>query len=159
MENKKIKNATPLMYDGICFKSRLEVIIYKTLSQHGFKVYYEPTKYIIWKGFKPTIPFYTKDKKTRRLKLDNKKIIDITYTPDFIIEVENTIVIIEAKGFENDVFPYKKKLFRNYLETISKEGNQKILFFEIFTKIQMLQAIDIINEYIRSNKTIDTTFT
>lgn len=156
MENKKIRNATPLVYDNIHFKSRLEVMIYKTLTQYGFKVYYEPTKYTIWTGFKPTIPFYTKDKKTRMLKLDDKKLIDITYTPDFITEKGNIVIIIEAKGFENDVFPYKKKLFRKYIEDVNQETGQEILFFEIFTKKQLLQAIDIINEYIGRNKTIAT---
>jgi len=141
--NKKIINASPLEYNGITFKSKLEVMIYKTLSQAGFNVAYEPSKYIIWEGFKPKIPFYTKDKKTRLLKLDDKKLIDITYTPDFVTMHNGITIIIEAKGFENDVFPYKKKLFRKYLEGFS----EPILFFEIFTKKQLLQAIEIIKSY------------
>lgn len=143
MTNHKVKNATPLEYNNIQFKSRLEVMIYKTLLQERFSVKYEPTKYIIWEGFKPNVSFYNKDKKTRMLKLDNKRLIDITYTPDFVFEYKDTTVIIEAKGFENDTFPIKKKLFRKWLEKQNSQGN-KYIFFEIFTKKQLMQAIDII---------------
>ena len=143
MTNHKVKNATPLEYNNIQFKSRLEVMIYKTLLQEGFSVQYEPTKYIIWEGFKPNVSFYNKDKKTRMLKLDNKRLIDITYTPDFVFEYKDTTIVIEAKGFENDTFPIKKKLFRKWLENQNSQGN-KYIFFEIFTKKQLMQAIDII---------------
>lgn len=143
MTNHKVKNATPLEYNNIQFKSRLEVMIYKTLLQEGFNVQYEPTKYIIWEGFKPNVSFYNKDKKTRMLKLDNKRLIDITYTPDFVFEYKETTIVIEAKGFENDTFPIKKKLFRKWLENQNSQGN-KYIFFEIFTKRQLMQAIDII---------------
>ena len=143
MTNHKVKNATPLEYNNIQFKSRLEVMIYKTLLQEGFNVKYEPTKYIIWEGFKPNVSFYNKDKKTRMLKLDNKRLIDITYTPDFVFEYKDTTIVIEAKGFENDTFPIKKKLFRKWLENQNSQGN-KYIFFEIFTKKQLMQAIDII---------------
>ena len=143
MTNHKVKNATPLEYNNIQFKSRLEVMIYKTLLQEGFSVKYEPTKYIIWEGFKPNVSFYNKDKKTRMLKLDNKRLIDITYTPDFVFEYKDTTIVIEAKGFENDTFPIKKKLFRKWLENQNSQGN-KYIFFEIFTKRQLMQTIDII---------------
>ena len=143
MTNHKVKNATPLEYNNIQFKSRLEVMIYKTLLQEGFNVQYEPTRYIIWEGFKPNVSFYNKDKKTRMLKLDNKRLIDITYTPDFVFEYKDTTIVIEAKGFENDTFPIKKKLFRKWLENQNSQGN-KYIFFEIFTKKQLMQAIDII---------------
>ena len=143
MTNHKVKNATPLEYNNIQFKSRLEVMIYKTLLQEGFSVKYEPTKYIIWEGFKPNVSFYNKDKKTKMLKLDNRKLRDITYTPDFVFEYKDTTIVIEAKGFENDTFPIKKKLFRKWLENQNSQGN-KYIFFEIFTKRQLMQAIDII---------------
>lgn len=143
MTNHKVKNATPLEYNNIQFKSRLEVMIYKTLLQEGFNVQYEPTRYIIWEGFKPNVSFYNKDKKTRMLKLDNKRLIDITYTPDFVFEYKDTTIVIEAKGFENDTFPIKKKLFRKWLENQNSQGN-KYIFFEIFTKKQLMQVIDII---------------
>lgn len=139
-ENKKIKNASPLEYDGISFKSKLEKMAYQTLKENNLPVEYEPQKFIIWEGFKPTVPFYNKDTKTRMLKLESKKIINISYTPDFIIHYKNHLIIMELKGLENDLFPMKKKMFRKWLE----EHEPKSIYFEIYTKKQLLQAIDII---------------
>lgn len=144
--NKKVKNATPTTFDSINFKSTLEVTVYKSLKAQGFDVHYEPIKYVIWKGFKPTITFYRKDKKTGNLVLDDKKIIDITYTPDFVFEYGNIYVIIEVKGKQNDVYPYKRKLFRKLLETLDT-SNKKVLFLEIYNKKNIIEAINIIKNY------------
>lgn len=139
-ENKKIKNASPLEYDDIYFKSQLEKMIYQTLREQGFPVKYEPHKFVLWQGFRPTVPFYDKNKYTRMLKLESKKIIDITYTPDFVFTYNGFLVIIEAKGMENDCFYLKKKMFRKWLE----DNHPKSIYFEIYTKKQLLQAISII---------------
>lgn len=139
-ENKKIKNASPLEYDGISFKSKLEKMVYQTLRENNLPVEYEPQKFIIWEGFKPTVPFYNKDKNTRMLRQDNKKIINVAYTPDFVFRYNNHLVVIEAKGIENNCFYLKKKMFRKWLE----DNEPKSIYFEIYTKKQLLQAIDII---------------
>lgn len=141
-ENKKIKNASPLEYDGISFKSELEKMVYQTLKEQGFSVEYEPYKFVLWQGFRPTVPFYNKDKYTRMLKLESKKIIDITYTPDFVFTYNGFLVVIEAKGMENDCFYLKKKMFRKWLE----DNHPKSIYFEIYTKKQLLQAINIIKD-------------
>lgn len=152
--NRKIKNATPTEYNGIQFKSRTEVMVYKTLLQYGFKPYYEPTKYGVWRGFKPTVPTYKPDK-TGQLKLEDKKIIDITYTPDFIFMAPDnkTVIIMEAKGgFLNDTYPIKEKLFRGYLEDLLKKSNQPTMFFQVRSKSQVIQAINIIKEKFKDEK-------
>ena len=143
VQNKKIKNATPEEYEGINFKSKLEVMVYKTLLQAGFNPKYEPYTYTIWEGFKPTVPFYTKIKCFNKLNLT--KLRDITYTPDIYLEYEGIKVIIEVKGAYNDVFPYKFKMFRKYIESL--EDSKDYLIFEIFTKRQLLGAIEIIKQY------------
>ena len=145
--NRKIKNATPTEYNGIQFKSRTEVMVYKTLLQYGFKPCYEPTKYGVWRGFKPTVPTYKPDK-TGQLKLEEKKIIDITYTPDFIFMApdKKTVIIMEVKGgFLNDTYPLKEKMFRGYLEGLLKKSNQPTMFFQVRSKQQVIDAITIIN--------------
>lgn len=139
-ENKKIINASPLEYNGIFFKSKLEKMAYQTLKDQGFPVLYEPKKFIIWEGFRPNVPFYNKDASTRMLKMDSKKVIDISYTPDLMFEYNNHLIIIEMKGFENNTYPLKKKIFRKWLES----NYPNSIYFEIFTKKQLLQAIDII---------------
>lgn len=139
-ENKKILNATPLEYDGIQFKSKLEKMAYQTLRENGLPVEYEPKKFIIWEGFKPTVPFYDKDKVTRMLKLDSKKLVSISYTPDFLVKYNGYLVVLEMKGALNDTYPIKRKMFRKWLE----ENEPKSIYFEIYTKKQLLQAIEII---------------
>lgn len=140
IENKKIINASPLEYDGISFKSKLEKMAYQTLKEQGFPVLYEPKKFIIWEGFRPNVPFYNEDASTRMLKMDSKKVINISYTPDLMFEYNNHLIIIEMKGFENNTYPLKKKIFRKWLES----NYPNSIYFEIFTKKQLLQAIDII---------------
>lgn len=149
MANKKIKNTNKKVFNGIHFKSQLEVMVYKTLLQEGFNVQYEAQPYVLWKGFKPILPFFDQNKKTRLLELKNTKIIDIKYTPDFSFVYKNKLIFIEAKGKENDVFYIKKKLFRAYLENkyFNKELQQFPMYFEIYTKKQLLQAIEIIKSY------------
>lgn len=140
MVNKKIKGATSLVSDGISFKSKLEVVIYKELLRAGFNPKYEERKFVIWEGIKPTKPFYNRDIQTKMLKLDMGKMRDITYTPDFTFEYKNHFIIIEAKGFENDTFPIKKKLFRGLLEKMETS----VIYLEVYTKKQLLQAIEIL---------------
>lgn len=141
MENKKIKNATETVYNNITFKSKLEYSFYKTLHEAGFDVQYEPLKYVIVKGFSPKVPFWNRSK-SRVFRCDMSKVRDITYTPDFIIKGTECLYIIEAKGIENDTYPIKKKLFRKYLE----DNNIKAMYFEVHTKKELLQVIDIIKE-------------
>ena len=153
MINKKIKNATSTEFNDIKFKSKSEVMVYKTLLQEGFKPNYEPTKYIIWEGFKPSVLTYKPDK-SGELVIQNKKLIDITYTPDFLFVAPDnkTLVILEVKGFCNDLYPVKEKMFRKFLEELSESYNQPVIFFQIKTKKQLLQAIKIINENFKKNE-------
>ena len=140
MNNKKIKNACTKSFNNIVFKSQLEVVIYKELLRAGFNPKYEERKFIIWEGLKPTKPFYNRDIQTKMLKLDMGKMRDITYTPDFTFEHKGHLIIVEAKGFENDTFPIKKKLFRGLLEKMETS----VIYFEVYTKKQLLQAIEIL---------------
>lgn len=144
MANKKVKNATVIVFDGIKFKSKLELAFYKILTQAGFNPQYEQKTYLLWEGCKPTIPFYTRDKKTKLLKLDEVKLRNMTYTPDFTFNYNGRLIIIEAKGKENDTYPLKRKLFRGLLEG---QTHDNPLFFEVFTQKQLLQAIEIIKSY------------
>ena len=58
----------------------------------------------------------------------------------FYFKYGNLDVYIEAKGIENDVFYLKKKLFRKYLDDIFTRTKQHSIYFEIYTKKQLLQA-------------------
>lgn len=94
-ENVKIKNATKVEYNGIKFRSKLEAYTYKRLIEEGFNVKYEEETFVLQEAFE-----YGKE-----------KIRPITYTPDFT----HKDFIIECKGFQNDVFPVKCKIFKKIL--------------------------------------------
>lgn len=139
--NKKVKNATPLEYNNIKFKSLLEVLVYKTLLSAGFKPKYEEKKFTLFEGFKPKIPFYTKNSKGE-FKKDSTKIRDITYTPDFTFSYKGYFIIVEAKGKANDTYPIKRKLFRREVE----KHYTNVIFFEVYSKKNVLDAIEIIKK-------------
>lgn len=138
MKNKKIKNATEVSSSGIQFKSQLESMIYKVLKENNIDPKYESKTFEFIPKLRPTVPFY--NRVSGVFGLDMKPIRPITYTPDFIFNYNGILVIIEAKGFENDVFYVKKNLFRRYLETL----DGYYMYFEIRTKKELLEALKII---------------
>ncbi len=114
-------------FDGIQFKSILEKKVYEKLKESGFQPKYEAQTFLLFEGFKPTVPFWVYNKKKHCFKNNSAKLRDWTYTPDFIIEYNNYKIIIEVKGFENDVFPYKFKLFRKLFEKFEDKERYIIL--------------------------------
>lgn len=162
--NKKIRNATECKSGNLTFKSQLEKSVYNTLLEQGFNPQYEPITFELWGGFVPITPFYDKETDTQQTKriengstIKNRllivktgKITGIRYTPDFYFRYGKLDVYIEAKGIENDVFYIKKKLFRKFLDDKLFGTGQYSIYFEIYTKKQLLQAVEIIKEYERT---------
>ena len=55
--------------------------------------------------------------------------------------------VVEIKGFPNDVYPVKRKLFRNLLEHLQEENLElKYIFFEIKSIRELKKAIQIIRD-------------
>ena len=136
--NRRILNATPVVSDdGIQMKSKVELRIYNALRSLGFSPLYEAETFTYWKGPRPVVPFYDMAK-NRHLRNNMKKLIDMSYTPDFTFMYEGIKVIIEVKGWENDQFAIRKKLFRKYLETL----DYPVVYAEIFTRRQLLEFIE-----------------
>lgn len=164
--NKKIRNATSTKVHGITFKSQTEKMIYRALVEKGIEPEYEKHTFTLWEGFTPVTPFYDQEtdkqqekrnaaenseKKTSKiLVLKSDKVVGIRYTPDFYFNKDGIDIWIEVKGIENDVFYIKKKLFRKFLDDRLEKENQKSMFFEIYTKRQLLQALKIIDDYVKS---------
>ena len=154
--NRKVRNATRIKADGLEFRSKLEFNCYKVLKESGLSFKYEDTRFCLLDGFRPDKakvigPMKKTERITQykqpiseRLMVDNSIIRAITYTPDFILEHEDTIYIIESKGFANDTYPMKKKLMIALLESSDKN----YVFAEIKSMAQMKQLVD----YIKGNK-------
>ena len=162
MANKKIRNATQSRFGKLAFKSQLEKSIYDTLLQQGFTPQYEPITFVLWSGFSPITPYYDRETDKQKMRRISKgvntcpskiliqktsKVVGIRYTPDFYFNYNGLNVYIEAKGIENDVFYIKKKMFIKYLDDELINTGKRSMYFEIYTKEQLLQAIEIIKEY------------
>lgn len=141
--NRKIKNTTPVVYDNIHFKSTIEKTVYNTLIQQGITPVYEGVTYTLSDKIRPCVtPYYVrrKTKEGNQLSLDMSPIDDITYTPDFTFRLNGIFVIMEVKGFVNNVYPTKKNLFRKLLEFVE----EPTMFFEVRSKKEVLKSLEII---------------
>jgi hypothetical protein len=135
--NKKIRNAISSVYKGIKFRSKLELFTYQQLEQAGIKSLYEKKKFVLMEGFR--FPNRTVEPHKTKGYIDmTVKIRDITYTPDFVDP--NDKWIIEVKGFANDVFPLKWKLFKNHL----MENSLGYVLFLPKNRKQVLETIQLI---------------
>ena len=90
----RVKNATPNIVDGIKFRSKLESYTYKKLKEANIYADYEQHRYELLPAF----------------EFSGKKIRAITYLPDFV----GHDFIIECKGFPNEAWPLREKLFKYY---------------------------------------------
>ena len=99
--------------DGIKFASGLEAYMYKALKEAKIPAAYEGSTYTIFQGFDFNKVCYERcgngkgDYKNR----GRKKILNISYTPDFI----GQDFIIETKGRANESFPLRWKMFKKYV--------------------------------------------
>lgn len=113
-----VKNATPNTFDGIKFRSKLETYTYKKLKEAKIYAEYEKHKFEL-------LPAFT---------FHGSRVRAITYLPDFVGEN----FIIECKGFPNDAFPLKEKLFKYLLLSISPD----IVYYVVHTQKQVDELIE-----------------
>lgn len=112
---QKIRNATPLTVNGIHFRSKLEVYCYEQLLKAKLDFKYEEEQFIIMEGFEYTNRAVEVIKKKGVKVYDEAypKVRNISYTPDFTNLQQGWI--IECKGFPNESFPIRWKLFKKYI--------------------------------------------
>ena len=90
--------------------------MYLLLKSHKIPSKYEGTKFTIIDGFQLPFSSYEKTPKKKFLHdKGHKKILPITYTPDFVDTENPPRFIIECKGNPNERFPLVWKLFKRYL--------------------------------------------
>lgn len=147
--NKKIKNSSQVNFNDLKFKSRLEFRCYTLLKEANLDFSYESEKIILWEGKKlENIIFYCPKKEGKGrygkdLGINTRSLLNITYTPDFIIIKDNYKIYVDVKGKENDTYPIKKKMFLKLLD--NRNDNFHYIFFEPHNIRQIKQCIDIIN--------------
>ena len=145
VSNKKVLGATRVLYNDILFRSILEKSCYKKLEESDLVFSYETEKFILWEGCKLSLLVFAPKKLGpgrfgRFLEEQKRSLLNITYTPDFVIVYKDYKIYFDVKGKENDTYPLKKKMFIKHLQ--QKLG--KFIFFEPHNVRQMVQAIDLI---------------
>ena len=125
--------------DGIKFRSKLEAFTYKTLKENNIPLEYESEKFTLLDSYNYDETTYEQSTKGYRDKSDTK-VRAVTYLPDFLCP--DRTWIIECKGFANDRFPIKWKMFKKHLKDTQK---QYVLFLPR-NKAQVDEVIDLIKQ-------------
>jgi len=116
-----------LIYNGIRFKSKLELHTAETLDGLGIPYQYEPRTITLLEGFRCP---YQKD-----------KVRGIVYKPDFILGK----IIIECKGFETPEWKNKKKYIYKYL----MENEPDVMFYQTHDYGKsLLEVLDVNLKYL-----------
>lgn len=138
---KRSKNN--LNFNGVLYKSSLEKKMAILLTEAKIPFEYEPKTIPLIEGF--YFPFDCWERQTNgKGEFKNrggKKIIGMGYTPDFVGEN----FLIETKGYANESFPLRWKLFKkSLLET--ELGNGEYTLF----KPQTIKECEIVIQIIKS---------
>jgi hypothetical protein len=136
-KNRKIRGSKITEVDGIRFRSKIESCCYQKLKESGFNFSYEKDKLIILNKFKPNISVFLPHKKISDHVVEtNCMIREISYLTDFTVYINgDTIVYLEIKGYPNDVYPIKRKLIINYLNSLRDKTY-------IFAEVHNLKQLD-----------------
>ena len=115
-KKRQITRSKKTTIDGIQFASKLESHMYKLLKAHKIQFKYEGEKYVLIDDFRFESSSYEKTTTKKYLHdRGNKKVLPITYTPDFVDTQTPPRFIIECKGNPNERFPMVWKLFKRHL--------------------------------------------
>jgi hypothetical protein len=115
-KGRQITRSKKTTIDGIQFQSKLESRMYLLLKANKIPFGYESEKFTIIDGFYSDHSSYEKTPTKKYLHdRGNKKILPITYTPDFVCPENPPRFIIECKGNPNERFPMVWKLFKRHL--------------------------------------------
>jgi hypothetical protein len=113
-KGQSISKAKKYSFQGVEYKSGLEMYMAKVLSENDLEFRYEPTRFSLQESFHFEGEVYERQANSKGdyIQRGQKKVLPITYTPDFIGEG----FIIETKGYANESFPLKWKMFKRLVQ-------------------------------------------
>jgi len=116
-KGRRLINSKREIVDGINFASRIEAYMYRLLKKEGISFNYEGVSFLVLNPF--TFPNESHERqgnnKGELINRGNKKMQGIIYTPDFNINHNEYICIIETKGLRTESFNMRLKLFKAHL--------------------------------------------
>ena len=145
MKRRRRNNSTAkkCSYDGVDFKSKLEMYCYKALKREGIPFEYEKRKI-------QTLPpitdkgVFNKSHGKSQVSPKTNKVGGVIYTCDFEDCLDNPFYgfFLETKGRRNEQFSLRVKLFRHWR---SKNEPHKE-YFEVKNESEIEQAIQLIKQ-------------
>jgi len=120
---KKKKN---FEFKGIQYKSGLERNMAILLDKAGITFKYEYEKFSVVEGFHFPLKSFERQAngKGEMINRGEKKVLGISYTPDFI----GKDFIIETKGYANESFPLRWKLFKKMLTDMDSNLENLVIY-------------------------------
>lgn len=125
-------------YNGIEFQSLLEKGMYKLLEEANIDVDYEKHSFTVFDAL--VYPQACYEGTPKKLYNKGSKVRSITYTPDFVDPHGKWI--IETKGYANESFPLRWKMFKKHL----KENNLAYVLFMPRNKEQCKEVLELITQ-------------
>ena len=143
--NKKVRNATVTVFNGVKFKSKLEKFTYQYLKVAGIPFKYEEDRFVLIDKF--VYEGECIEKKKRKGKnvflKSSENIPQATYLPDFTNLDQGWI--IECKGLRTEAFNLRWKLFKNMLAKEKKS-------YDLYMPGTQKQILETINDIKRKQK-------
>ena len=123
------------------FKSSIEKYCSDSLRESGIAFSYEEQQFVLMESFRfPHKYFKMTAKKKEMSDRTNSVQQPIRYTPDFV--GKDSKWIIETKGYANESFPLRWKLFKKHL----KDNNHHYVLFMPRNKTQVDEVIELIKQ-------------
>ena len=137
-KGKSMIKSKKASYNGIEFQSLLEKRMYQLLHEEEIPVEYEEHSFTVFDAL--VYPQACYEGTPKKLYNKGSKVRSINYTPDFVDP--NGKWIIETKGYANESFPLRWKLFKRHL----KENNLAYVLFMPRNKTQCLEVLELIKQ-------------
>ena len=137
-KGKSMIKSKKASYNGIEFQSLLEKRMYQLLHEEEIPVEYEEHSFIVFDAL--VYPQACYEGTPKKLYNKGSKVRSITYTPDFVDPHGKWI--IETKGYANESFPLRWKMFKKHL----KENNLAYVLFMPRNKEQCKEVLELITQ-------------
>jgi hypothetical protein len=145
--DRRLIKSKAMTIDGINFKSRLEGYMYKLLKENKINFKYEDESFELLSSFVFNNDYFARlaSGKGDFINRGHKKINNMSYKPDFVINHKGYYAIVETKGLPTEPFNMRMKLFKSTLN----QSNTECDIFVPQTQTECLKTMEIILDKIK----------
>jgi hypothetical protein len=140
--DRRLIKSKAITIDGINFKSRLEGYMYKLLKENKINFRYEGESFELSPSFVFNNDYFARlaSGKGDFINRGHKKINNMSYKPDFVINHNGYYAIVETKGLQTEPFNMRMKLFKSTLN----QSNTECDIFVPQTQTECVKTMEII---------------